>query len=413
MHMNTKMLLSMAATIILAVAVACSGNEPQPTNEPGRNEPGRNEQGPSQTIEAMTQELAALKTETAGSQSNPDGPRPTARIQPTSARSTPTSEPTTPPTAIVIAPPTGPGICGRTPEVQGALLTALGLHQCSVVTGPELLRIRDLGVGGSLKTGDLSGLHNLKTLSVSLEGAEPAAGLLEDLRSLETLNIWVSHTHPPHKLLKGLTSLESLDLKVSGEGAWNLQGMLNDTGNLRILHINSEGSLPMGPGSYSPVHVQEGDLAGLHSLENLVIGVVASLDSNVFEGLDSLRYVKLRGASSYGEPVSDYPTFPASLLKDSPSVESWSVDLFQPVEEMPLATLEQLCRINSGSSSSFWHGKITEGTARGIQYYVDGEKVSVISKNQGTCRVGIGEPGPNEGFPESQVKIIDGGTGLK
>lgn len=89
---------------------------------------------------------------------------------------TPTPRPTAGPTATAtpqaqFIPPTpsGPGICGRTPEVQDAIIEQLKLRSCQLITEPELFRIRALGIKGvDLKAGDFAGLLNLESLKVVL-----------------------------------------------------------------------------------------------------------------------------------------------------------------------------------------------------------------------------------------------------
>ena len=83
-HRTTRILPAIATAISLTVFIACSGNEPPPTDRPDRDQ-----QRLSQTIEAMTQELTALQTETAESRGTPAGdnssrnahPAPTERAQ--------------------------------------------------------------------------------------------------------------------------------------------------------------------------------------------------------------------------------------------------------------------------------------------------------------------------------------------
>ena len=298
--MNTKMLLPIAATIILAVAVACSGNEPQPTTEPGRNE-----QGPSQTIEAMTQELAALKTETAGSQSNPDGPRPTAsiqptsRIQPTQARSTPTPEPTTPPTAIVIAPPTGPGICGRTPEIQKKILYNLDVKLCQVIAIPELFRITELSdlTVRAPRPGDFEGLTNLEHLELTVQDIPADAFLgLENLKTME-LTIYSDGSISPGGF-RGLNNLELLRIRTSKPDSSQEDTLVlldfDSIPNLKYLYVDQIPELYVET-------ITESLLQGLPRLEGLSI--------------------KLRTQEYEREDATEI-SLPAKLLANNPNLKS-------------------------------------------------------------------------------------------
>ena len=210
-RMTTKILLPIAAAIILSVAVACSENKLQPTTEPSTTE-----QGLSQTITAITEELAVLKTETAEPQSDADTPRPTANIQPTSTRNTPTPEPARTPTAIVIARPTGPGICGRSPEIQKEILNRLDANLCQVIAIPELFRITELSDPEvrAPKPGDFEGLTNLQRLELTAQDIAADAFIgLENLKTME-LTIYSYGSISPGAF-RGLNNLESLSIRTS------------------------------------------------------------------------------------------------------------------------------------------------------------------------------------------------------
>ena len=88
-HRTTRLLLAIATAITLTVVIACSGEEPPPTDRPEKDQ-----QKLAQTIEAATGQLTALQTETADSQDTANGDRQIATTQPTSAMTT-----QTPPTA--------------------------------------------------------------------------------------------------------------------------------------------------------------------------------------------------------------------------------------------------------------------------------------------------------------------------
>ena len=97
---------------------------------------------------------------------------------------TPTPRPTVRPTAtpapeagFIPPTPSGPGICGRTPEVQQALIETLKIASCRLITEHELYRIRDLPDirAPELKAGDFAGLVNLESLSVEVWRSEDGA----------------------------------------------------------------------------------------------------------------------------------------------------------------------------------------------------------------------------------------------
>ena len=62
-----------------------------------------------------------------------------------------------------------------------------------------------------------------------------------------------------------------------------------------------------------------------------------------------------------------------------------------------MASLEQFCRLERDF-----------GGDPQPKYHVNDERVSLISIDNRVCRVGVGEPGPNNIYPESQIKIVDG-----
>ena len=178
-HRTARILLAIATAITLTVVIACSVDEPPPTDRPDRDL-----QELAQTIEAVTSELTALHTETAESQntSGSDRDRQTTNAQPTPAKSTQNPQLTTTPPPVVIAPPTGPGICGRSPTIQEAILITLRSPSCRIVSAEELYRIQCFknirheceqpkwlwGQKGP-KAGDFEGLVNLQQIGISGE----------------------------------------------------------------------------------------------------------------------------------------------------------------------------------------------------------------------------------------------------
>ena len=76
---------------------------------------------------------------------------------------TPKADPA--PTPVTIA---GPGICGRTPEIQNTLINDLNIASCRAINDAELYRVREISFDTeSIKPGDLTGFVNLKTLTIS------------------------------------------------------------------------------------------------------------------------------------------------------------------------------------------------------------------------------------------------------
>ena len=185
--------LCIPAVIALCLLLtACFGSEPPPTRDSNRT--------PSQTNEALQAQLQELQTQTAdailsgspdaNATSTPAAPRSTPRR---TAATTPQTETTQAPAALLPPPtPSGPGICGRTPEVQTTLLDKLKIASCRLITDEELYRIRSLPTikPPDLRQGDFAGLVNLQTLTIEMDrGDRPApptihsgtfAGLITD-----------------------------------------------------------------------------------------------------------------------------------------------------------------------------------------------------------------------------------------
>ena len=82
-HRTARLLLAIATAISLTMVIACSGEEPPPTDRPDKDQ-----QKLAQTIEAVTGQLTALQTETADSQGTANGDRQTANTQPAPAMTT-------------------------------------------------------------------------------------------------------------------------------------------------------------------------------------------------------------------------------------------------------------------------------------------------------------------------------------
>ena len=88
----------------------------------------------------------------------------------------------------MIPTPSGPGICGRSPEVQRVILKDLKINLCEIVSEGELFRITDLEVGmESAKAGDFQGLVNVRKLGVGAKSVEP--GTFTEMPSLQALQL--------------------------------------------------------------------------------------------------------------------------------------------------------------------------------------------------------------------------------
>ena len=155
-----------------------------------------------------------------------------------------------------------PGICGRTPEVQNAIIEHLGIPYCAEIEDPELTRIRSLKIQTSqLTPEDLLALPNM--LELELTGVhftlEPET--FRDLANLKALRI--NSTAPRIGLspmlspetFTGLTQLESLEIQV--EGGW------------------------------TPIHLTQETTKGLETLRILNLENVQTISQNAMDGLQN------------------------------------------------------------------------------------------------------------------------------
>ena len=215
----TFLITTLFAVLMLASITGCSGDIEQTPTPPAT---GQDEL--SQRLDRIEEALAQIQADMER-QRNPSTPTPALhqRQTPQTPTRIPDASPTTPaPTGTPEPDPTptftvqGPGICGRSPEVQETILERLGTSLCQATTVPELFRITDefrLEMD-RVRAGDFQGLVNVQRLEVSANGVEPGgfAGLL-NLKELE-LRLFAS-TDITTESFQGLESLESLTLEIS------------------------------------------------------------------------------------------------------------------------------------------------------------------------------------------------------
>ena len=325
---NAWILVAIAAAL---AALACGTGPteaPEPTATPTRQE-WLGQQIIETTVEArVTAELTQL------------APTKTRSTDPTTASvvvSTPTPGvtpgPTSPsvptPTAVVIPTPTRPGICGRTPEVQQAIIETLRIASCRLITEHELYRIRDLPDirAPELRAGDFTGLVNLNSLSVQL-------------RPLEKTN--------PAVIPAGtFTGSRIGQLALSSSGNSDTHVTVED-GAFDRAHIKSL-SIYLEEGGQ--VYNSNGELAGYRAPGRLpdslpgsltwlrVSGDLRSLDWEIFQALPELEYLSLihDQARPEGTPTPAVITLPNEALNgnsklrglDLRSDRSWGAGTFR------------------------------------------------------------------------------------
>ena len=297
----TLMALTTALPVLLMAG--CSNDDPPPTSRPNPTQSAL-----IQEIDRQSEQIADLQRTVEELDSSKTEQMASLTVEPRGSTEAPTQVPPTPvdglatepprPTAT-IATPTGPGICGRSPRVQQAILTALHNNSCRVVTDDELYRITHLvelpGYDTTegewmLKPGDLEGLVNLETLTLSAEGATLPSGLLAGAGVNELI-------------LSGL---------ILEPGAFD--GMV------------SIGKLDYQGEAFPPLHADA--IASLENLNVKLVGPPPALKGDELDKATNLDTVVL--AATPG-PVHDDPVrfrIPSGMFKNNPALESVKIGFY-------------------------------------------------------------------------------------
>ena len=300
-HIKSILMALICASTLVAALLACATQEedmPQQTPVTAPTHVAmQDETAILDRVENLAEQNAALRAEL-GDLKNEEN----AALRPTA---TPT-----PLARFIPATPSGPGICGRTPEVQQALIETLKIASCRLITEHELYRIRDLPDirAPELRAGDFSGLVNLDSLSVqvrTLEGINPPmipAGAFTGSR-IKQLAISASNDSDTHATFE--------------DGAF-------DGGHIQSLSIYLAGGGPLYDGY--------GELAGYRNPGRLpdslpesltwlrVSGDLRSLDWRIFQALLALEYLSLihDQERSQGTPPAVVIALPTDAFDDNP-----------------------------------------------------------------------------------------------
>ena len=176
------------------------------------------------------------------------------------------------------------GICGRTPQVQDAILEELARGRpgirCNEVT-PEQV--------GTVKSLDM----------VQERTTELKADDFEDLTNLESIDLFANNmVSLPEGIFDNTPNLKVLNLSENKLVSLP-EGIFDNTPNLKILRLsdNKLSSLP------------EGIFYNLNNLEDLGLydNHFESLDDEIFENIGNLK-VMIIGSSNYGDSIRRAPT---------------------------------------------------------------------------------------------------------
>jgi len=160
------------------------------------------------------------------------------------------------------------GICGRTPQVQTAILEQIdGVSDCAAVTEEQLAAIRRLGLQqkgiSSLLGGDFAGLTSLRRLDLDSNALVTLpSGLFHGLTSLQVLDLAHNDLAAlPSDLFRDLTALRTLDLS-SNDLEVLPADLFHGLTALESLHLHFNPGYPLfeptttiaeGPGTAVPI----------------------------------------------------------------------------------------------------------------------------------------------------------------
>ena len=254
--------------------------------------------------------------------------------------------------------PVAGNICQRSIAIQEELLEKLQIQYCRYITGEELIRVTNLEIRtDKLKPGDLAGLQNLDSLSLTL-------------------------TRPPPKaLFKGLNNLTSLELSFESptepSKVKDLFG--NPLGKLSSLTLNGGAITQDSEG----LLLEANSLANIPNLEEAEIRGIRDLHQTSFTGLTELQKLGLHtwNYNNYEADSNLTPDIPANLIKDLPQLTRFNRNGFIEPDTMEVADHKVACMLRGD-------GQNPQGE-RVKRWTVEGQITRVISHNDGACRLGL------------------------
>lgn len=304
---------ALAIGLILFSITGCSGDGEQ---TPAATDPGQTDL--TERLDRIEETLSNIQAEIESEKDN-SGSVSQARIPqagtsiPATAFATPAPRATEAPTPTATHTVQGPGICGRSPEVQEAILVRLGTSLCQVTTIPELFRITgefEIAMD-TVRAGDFEGLVNVEKLEVRTRAIESNGfGGLLNLEEME-LGLLAS-TEVSTDSFSGLDSLVSLTLEMSAPDREDPEAA----------------SLPAFPNLPS---LKRLNFIGVHNPEN------DQLQGTVFKELPSLESVEI--SIHYIGTVTDWGgdfRIPVDLFEGNPNLRTVAYTKQSGPEEMTL-----------------------------------------------------------------------------
>ena len=308
--------------LILMLTLACSGDE-----SPAAPETDRTQQKLLRTIERMGEQIDSLQQEMEESKKTKDAEK-------TALTPTTTPLPDSTPELATIPTPSGPGICGRSPEVQNAILQILNISLCRVVTEGELFRIAGLWVEmDTAKAGDFHGLVNVEVLVIQATNVEP--GALTGLESLTKLQLTIKDDGSMGAgAIQGLQRLEEMTLGVGANGRIE-PGTFQRLSNLETLQVSLEGNLPDEDTYSTP------DFDGMPNLKHINIqwyetGIVSSTPFGNLPNLESAEIsIQFR---DYDETEGKELQIPGNMFENNTKVKKIQLSVSAPDRMLVKAT---------------------------------------------------------------------------
>ena len=189
---------------------------------------------------------------------------------------------------LVIARDDASDVCGRTPQVREAIVSASGVSGCADVTSAHLSAITKLSFGvTSLQSGDFAGLNALVSLNLwDIQVSSLPGDVFSDLVALEDLRLGGSNLNrlpvEVFSSLKALTYLHLSDNRLVGLQRGHFAGLES----LKRLDLSDNGLDSLPADTFS-------GLPGL-TLLSLSFNRFRQLPPQLFSGLSALKQLYLR-----------------------------------------------------------------------------------------------------------------------
>ena len=189
---------------------------------------------------------------------------------------------------LVIARDGASDVCGRTPQVREAIVSASGVSECADVTSAHLSAITKLSFGvTSLQSGDFAGLNALVSLNLwDIQVSSLPGDVFSDLVALEDLRLGGSNLNrlpvEVFSSLKALTYLHLSDNRLVGLQRGHFAGLES----LKRLDLSDNGLDSLPADTFS-------GLPGL-TLLSLSFNRFRQLPPQLFSGLSALKQLYLR-----------------------------------------------------------------------------------------------------------------------